>query len=120
MKPKPPCTTIFAWLKSNLGKNCLATLTGTDAKALHAAVQIIELYTWTGTHQQGVLDAFRFAVLCMQPRTRELAYHAIAHVMDWNDRDEVWERAGLPHLNNIRVCSFGPGGSHIDLSKSKQ
>ena len=43
MKQKPKCETLLPWLKANLGKHCLGPLTGTDAKALAAAVQTIEL-----------------------------------------------------------------------------
>ena len=52
----------------------------------------------------------------MQPSTQELAYHAIAHVMDWSDRAELWIKAGLPEFAT-RQCSFEPGGSCVDLSR---
>lgn len=102
MKTKPPCTTILPWLKANLGPRCTAPLTGTDVCALFAAVQIIELYC---IHtEQSVLDAYALVVQQMQPGTRELAYHAIAHVMDWSHRADLWLRAGLSPFNPRRCA----------------
>lgn len=105
--PKPPSVTIFPWLRANLGKNALAPLTGTDARALRAAVEIISLYSYGGN--DSLLEAFRAVVECMQPHTQEFAYHAIAHVMDWQNRSEIWVAAGLPKFSVSR-CAFEPGG----------
>ncbi|HWN09743.1 MAG TPA: hypothetical protein VNO50_10830 [Pyrinomonadaceae bacterium] len=108
MKTKPPCETVLPWLKANLGKHCLAPLTSTDAKALAAAVQIIELYAYhPGIN---VIDAFGEIVGCMQQSTQELAYHSIAMVMNWEDREPLWVAAGLPAINP-RKCAFEPATS---------
>ena len=104
-KSKPCCAALLPWLRANLGNGCTAPLTGTDAKALTAAVHIIELYSYH--RQQTVLEAFGRIVECMQPHTQSLAYHAIAHVMDWGDRAEVWTLAGLPEFVPSR-CAFEP------------
>lgn len=95
---------IVKWLQANLGKSCTAPLTGTDARALRAAVEIVELYAQKNS--AGVLEAFRLVVLCMQPATRELAYHGIAMVRDWSNRDEMWAEAGLEPLACVRRCEF--------------
>jgi len=108
-KPKPPCVTLYPWLKANLGPLCLSPLTGTDARALSAAVQIIDLYSYC--HDPAVLEAFGKVVECMQSTTQELAYHAIAHVLDWGDRERLWALAGLEPLGWPAVCAFEPGGS---------
>ena len=44
-KQKAVCESIWGWLAANLGKRCAAGLTGTDARALMAAVQIVELWS---------------------------------------------------------------------------
>jgi hypothetical protein len=108
-KAKPPSVTVQAWLRANLGPRCLAPLTSVDARALAAAVQIVELYAYDRAPE--VLEAFGQVVARMQPHTQQLAYHAIAHVMDWNDRRTIWDLAGLPlpHLPLAR-CAFEPGG----------
>lgn len=90
-RPKPNCDALLAWLRSNLGRSALAPLTGTDAKALAAAVHIL-------------------VVLKMQPTTRELAFHGTAFLMDWHNRAEIWIAAGLPDLALTSVCAGEPGG----------
>lgn len=115
-KAEPPCKTLLPWLRANLGKRCLAPLTGTDARALAAAVQIAELWT-VADERRPVAAAFGLVVgSSMQASTQYLAYHAIAHVGDWSFRRELWEMAGLPPIHP-RLCAFEPGGSRIDQSK---
>ncbi|SRR6266545_3677340 len=106
MKPKPPAVTLYPWLEANLGKYCLAPLTGTDARALLAAVQIVEHYSYDP--HINVAEAFGAIVQRMQPKCRYFAYHAIAHVMDWHNRPELWERAQLERLTNIPRCKHEP------------
>lgn len=92
-KTKTAGQQVLTWLHDNLGRDALAPLTGTDTRALRAAVEIIELYSYD--RHSFVLAAFRLVVERMQPHTRWLAYHAIAMVMDWGDRREIWDAAGL-------------------------
>jgi len=115
-KPKAPASTIFPWLQANLHKGCLAPLTGTDARALQAAVQIAELYSYDSS--KPVADAFGLVVTRMQDHTRELAYHSIAHVMEWSDRERLWRHAVLNPIPNLRRCAFEPGG-YVDQSKAQ-
>jgi hypothetical protein len=96
--------TVMPWLASNLGMACLGLLTGTDFRALCASVLIVELYSVHPAEE--VSAAFRIIVCQMQESTRELAYHAIAHVMDWSDRKRLWALAGLPPISNPRRCAF--------------
>jgi hypothetical protein len=107
-KYQPPAQTVMAWLKANLGSRALAPLTGSDTRALRAAVQIIEQYSYDRC--PALVEAFGMVVCRMQPSTAELAYHSIAHVMDWSDRSEIWVKAGLPEFAP-RLCAFEPGGS---------
>lgn len=108
-KPNPKCVTLLPWLRSNLGSHALAPLTGTDSRALAAAVQTIELYSYCP--QAGVIKAFGEIVRTMQPGTYQLAYHAIAHVMDWHDRTPIWFEAGLPAKFPRQICRYEPGGA---------
>lgn len=96
------CDDLLRWLRANLGRGALGALTGTDAKALAAAAHILTLYAYTGSDE--ALSAFRAVVLCMQPSTRELAFHAIARQLDWEDRARVWRLAELPELAAVSVC----------------
>lgn len=105
----PHSVTVFPWLRDNLGPRALAGLTSTDAAALRAAVEIIELYSTL--HDARILAAFRVVVLEMQPKERDLAFHTIAHVLDWGARTRLWERAGLPTIENPRICKYEPAAS---------
>ena len=111
--PKPCCKSIGPWLGSNLGKRCLAPLTGSDSRALAAAVHIVEQYSYDP--HPSLLEAFAAVVLRMQPSTRELAYHAIAHIREWENRAEMWVEAGLPEFAP-RVCAFEPGGTYKECA----
>ncbi len=115
-KYQPKAVTIFPWLKSNLGPRALAPLTGTDTRALRAAVEIIELYSVD--HNPVVIEAFGNVVSQMQRSTMHLAFHGIAHVLDWGDRLNIWVMAGLPEIDPGK-CSFEPGGLYFDLSKKQ-
>ena len=108
---QPPAATVLDWLHSNLGGRALAPLTGSDTKALRAAVQIIEAYGYD--RHPSLIDAFALVVHRMQPKCRELAYHSIAHPLDWSDRQKIWRAAGFTDLPRLK-CSFEPGGSHTD------
>lgn len=72
-------------------------------RALQAAVQIIELYSYD--RSSNVLHAFREVVLEMQPSVRYLAFHSIAHVMDWSDRWTIWRGVGLVDVP-VGKCKF--------------
>lgn len=113
-----PAATVIDWLRSNLGSRALAPLTGSDTRALRAAVQIVEQFSYD--NHPSILNAFAACVRRMQPHTRELAYHAIAHPMDWPDREKIWARAGLgwPDIGGPQmICSFEPDGSRIDWAE---
>lgn len=110
-----PAQTVLEWLHHNLPGCALAPLTGTDTKALRASVQIMELYGYD--RDPTLLRAYGLVVTRMQASTRELAYHAIAHPLDWSDRPKLWLAAGLPAFEPAYKCSFEPGGSHIDWAE---
>lgn len=107
--PKLPCQEIYPWLKANLGKRCLAPLTGTDARCLLAAVQILDVYRHS--RSPSALMAFSAMAGMMQRSTQELAYHAIGMMMEWESRMEVWTKAGLAPFDRVRLCAYEPGGA---------
>lgn len=98
------CNKTDGWLTANLGPTCLAGLTGTDARALLASVQIVEL--WTINNSIFCLEAWGQVVVQMQESTRHLAYHAVAQVANWEDRRKFWPLAFGP-LPTGR-CRFEP------------
>lgn len=95
-RPKPECQDVGRWLVANLGRGVLAPLTGTDSRALAAAVHVVELYSYD--RRPEVAEAFGLVVRRMQPSTRWLAFHAVAKVMEWETRFELWALAGLEPL----------------------
>lgn len=107
-KQKPVCETGLKWLKDNLGPRCLAGLTGQDIKALQAAIQIVELWTYTD-NPEAAEQAFALCVRQMQESQWPLAYHVIAHLSEWSSRSELWFAAGLPAIR-VPVCAWEPGG----------
>lgn len=93
-RPAPYAQTVFKWLKDN-GHN-LAALTSTDCRALQAAVQIAAL--WSPYDHDGgkaIAAAWGACVREMQPHCQQFAFHAVAHVANWNDRFKLWRAAGF-------------------------
>ncbi len=106
---KPLCQSLRTWLKANLGNRCLAPLTSADSMALDAAVHVAAL--WAYTRRPELADAFAGVVELMQSTTRHLAYHAVAHYANWEDRATLWGLSGLPYPQGAYLCAFEPGGS---------
>lgn len=96
---------IIDWLGFNLGTT--APLTGTGHRALKAAVAILELYAYD-SDESLLQDAFGAVCRRMQPTTVEYAYHAIAAVLDWNDRAKIWQKAGLTPIAKPMLCKAEP------------
>ena len=99
---------ILPWLRENLGKNALAPLTSTDAAALRAAVEIVEVISIIGYKNTGLLTAFNRVVSLMQPSCQRFAYHGIAMIMDWPDREKLWDFAQLDPLPHRGICKYEP------------
>lgn len=98
---------VIPWLKANLGKGSVAALTGTDTRALRAAVQVVELWQCCDKHKEAdCYRCFGLVVSQMQQKTQELAYHAIAMVSDWHVRAGFWARAGLEPIDKPRRCEY--------------
>jgi hypothetical protein len=88
---KPVCRDYAVFLKTHLGKSCLAPLTGQDARALHAFLHAVQL--WGNSDYEGrrhAETAMRALALAMQPSTRHLAKRSIPRVLDWGHEDQIW------------------------------
>lgn len=109
MPSKTYSTTFPAWLRANCGKSCLAGLTSADAVALNAAVEIAAVWQYFRTAADA--EAFGKIVEHIQPQMRFAAYHAIAHMGNWEDRAALWSVAGLPPLAaGSPGALYGPEG----------
>lgn len=104
---KKPTETVFPWLRENLGKQCLGCLTGYSGKAVLAAFQVIVAYNSSDERaEKALLQSFRLIVETLDRPERELVYHSIAHVMNWWDRALIFEKAGLPPIENPSRCKY--------------
>jgi hypothetical protein len=129
----PAAARVIPWLRCNLGREVTAMLTNGDADAIMAAAQVAELYQRVRQDRQSlasmrgflgpdaadaakhlsgcVAEAFYACVMAMQPKCREMAYHAIAMVDNWSARPTWWYEAGLEPIAKPMVCKYEPGGS---------
>ena len=90
---KPVCRDYVVFLKEHLGKDCLAPLTGQDARALHAFLHAVQLWGNSDTDGRRHAEmAMRALVLAMQEKTRFLAKRAIPRVLDWSHEADIWGR----------------------------
>jgi hypothetical protein len=90
-RENPVCRTAPRWLLAQLGKDCLAPLTGQDARALHAFVHLAELYLCSDeAGQRQAIRAMAATVQAMQPHTRRLCKKSIPHVGDWGHEEQIW------------------------------
>ena len=94
----PPCVTFRSFVRANFAKGCLSPLTGTDFRALDAAIQIIAMLAYDRSPE--AIEAFGKVVGRMQPHCQWIAYQAIAHGIDWSERDSIWAEAGLPVVSS--------------------
>jgi hypothetical protein len=102
---------IYTWLRANCGKDCLGALTSQDSQALLAGVALTPLIYWNGAPPE-LFAAYNAIVSQMQPKTRWLAFHAIAIELDWSARFMVWKLAGLPEADMPKFkAAFESGGS---------
>lgn len=115
-QPKQPAQSILTWLRANLGPRHLAPLTSTDTAALRAIAQVAQVAAFT--RLSDITPSLLPLIKLMQSHTQHLAYHAIAHSLDWSDRDRVWTACGFTE-RPLSVCAFEPGSDYRDRSRDK-
>jgi len=92
-RSKPTHEQAFAFLKSRLGKGCLAPCTGQDYVALRAWFYLVEL--WGVADLAGTAAAERALAHVldgMQHSVWPLAKAGIPGVLDWSHEDQLWPR----------------------------
>lgn len=105
MKNKTVSETAFPWLRANLGKHCLGCLTGYSGPAVLASVMVIRAYSSSDqSHEFPLLTAYEAIVSTLDAPERHLCYHLIAHVLNWSDREVIWDKAGLSPLQHVARC----------------
>lgn len=107
MSKKPYAATILTWLKNN--GHSLAPLTSRSTEALLASVQLVPLWSAYGSRSPEIAAAWAACVNEMEEHTRQLAFHAVARVYDWDDRYKLWCDAGFTELPMpCYVCTHEP------------
>lgn len=87
-----PCAEIGKWLRVNVGKYCLAPLTGQDHAALFAIAHLLNAYARSDDNGRKALAvALAYTASAMQPSVRYLVKRAVPYAMDWSHESEVWE-----------------------------
>lgn len=85
------------FIRAHLGRGAFAPLTGTDTRAWHAFVYLLEL--WGATRDPNVLDAMRATVRCAQTwhdDVMQLFVQTIPAVLDWCDVEKLWPTIAPP------------------------
>lgn len=93
MKTKPYAATVLTWLKQNGHR--LGGLTSTDTRALLASVQIVNCWSFYAEDRDDIAKAWGTIVRQMQPGMQQMAFHAVAHVSEWDFRFVMWKMAGM-------------------------
>lgn len=87
---KPICKQARAWLETNYGRGLLAPFTGTDYRAFHAFVHVVEL--WAHSRRVESFAAAQALLLEMQVKNRDIAIAIVPMIADWQD-EIMWRRA---------------------------
>lgn len=83
-----------AFIRGHLGRGAFAPLTGTDTRAWHAFVYLLELYG--STRSQRAIDALRQCYACTlrgygeQMDVAEVFRQTIPAILDWSDVPQLW------------------------------
>lgn len=89
-----PLKIAAAFIRGHLGRGAFAPLTGTDTRAWHAFVYLLELYG--STRSQLALDALRQCYACTlrgygeQVNVAEVFRQTIPAMLDWSDVAKLW------------------------------
>ena len=88
-KPRPADKIAAEFIRAHLGRGAFAPLTGTDWRAWHAFVHLVEL--WGVSRDPRCLEAMRSTVACAQTRhddVMQVFVQTIPAMLDWCDAPE--------------------------------
>lgn len=98
-RPRTPEKIASEFIRAHLGRGAFAPLTGTDWRAWHAFVHLLQL--WGVSRDPRAMDAMRATVACAQTRhedVMQIFVQTIPALLDWCHVAEMWPRicpAGL-------------------------
>ena len=99
---------VVRWLKNN-GISFAGWTAGDMEQLLCATVRAHEYVRAAPDRAEDVALAFGRVVRQMRPPVQAVAYHVVAQVSDWSQRDVLWQLAGCPDVERQR-CEWEPGG----------
>lgn len=101
-RPKPSTAIASEFIRAHLGRRAFAPLTGTDWRAWHAFVYLVEL--WGVSRDRNALDAMRACVACAQTRhvdVMQIFVQTIPAMLDWCDVRVLWPAVAPPELTDM-------------------
>lgn len=90
-KPTPSTTIARQFIRAHLGRGAFAPLTGTDWRAWHAFVYLVEL--WGVSHDPRAIAAMAQCLSCAQTwheDVMQVFVQTIPAMLDWSDADVLW------------------------------
>lgn len=93
-RPRPTYKVAAEFVRGHLGRGAFAPLTGTDMRAWHAFVYLIEL--WGYTRDPAALTALAMTYKCTlrsygeQEDVAEVFRQTIPAMLDWSDVPRLW------------------------------
>lgn len=96
-KPKPPTDIALQFVRGHLGKRAFGPLTGTDWRAWHAFVYLLELYGVSRDPRS--VQAMKLTLLCAQASVMDIFIQTIPAMLDWSDVRALWPQIGHPRAD---------------------
>lgn len=110
-KPKPATTVASQFVHAHLGKSAFAPLTGTDWRAWHAFVYLLELYR-VSRDPRSVL-AMKATLHCAQASVMDIFIQTIPAMLDWSDVRTLWPLIAHPHADTDLAALDVSSNGHI-------
>ncbi|MGH7282945.1 MAG: hypothetical protein ACRELY_15585, partial [Polyangiaceae bacterium] len=102
IKPRLMTTIARQFVQAHLGRNAFAPFTGTDARAWHAFVYLLEL--WGVSRDPHAVGAMKMTLACAQTKVMDIFIQTIPGVLDWGHVRELWaDIAPIDALSVIAV-----------------
>lgn len=96
-KEKPAYKVAQQFVRAHLGRGAFAPLTGTDWRAWHAFVYLLEL--WGVSRDPRAVEAMRSCIACAQTSVMDVFIQTIPAMLDWCDVAVLWPKISPPNAH---------------------
>src|SRR5579859_3747384 len=108
--PKPSTTVARQFVQAHLGRSAFGPMTGTDWRAWHAFVYLLEL--WGVSHDPRSVDAMRSTLACAQTSVMDIFVQTIPAMLDWCNVRELWPQIAPPRAPaDLAALDVSPTGA---------